>query len=94
MLIAVKAMNLCGTMQMSSCPTFTCQHMNVRQVLPLTSSKLATDCMFLYMLDEMFHVFKQLKEVDFNVQCIIAWEILHITQPHCTEQCRGEKAKG
>ena len=46
------------------------------------------------MLDEMFHVFKQLKEDDFNVQCIVTQEILHIAQHHCTEWRRGGKAKG
>ena len=42
-------------------------------------------CMFLYMLDEMFHFFKHLKEDDFDAQCIVMWEILHVTQHHCTE---------
>ena len=46
------------------------------------------------MLDEMFHVFKQLKEDNFDVQCSVMWEILHVAQCCCTEQHRGGKAKG
>ena len=50
--------------------------------------------LFLYVLDELFHVFKQLREDDFNAQSIVVWEILHIAQHHCTEWCRGEKVMG
>ena len=48
---------------------------------------------FLYVLDELFHIFKKLKADDFDVQCIIMWEILHIAQCCCTEQCGCEKVK-
>ena len=48
---------------------------------------------FLYVLDELFHIFKQLKADDFDAQCIVMWEILHIAQCHCTEWHGLEKAK-
>ena len=35
-----------------------------------------------------------MKEDDFDAQCIVMWEILHITQHHCTEWRTGGKAKG
>ena len=80
MLIAVKAMNLSGAMQMRSCLTFTHQHMNVRWALPSTSSKLATGRACSFMCWVRCFTSKQLKEDDFDVQCIVAWEILHVAQ--------------
>ena len=48
----------------------------------------------LFYTHELFHVFNQLKDDDFDMFCIGAWEILHIAQCHCMEWHRARKCKG
>ena len=47
----------------------------------------------MYMLDELFFVFKKLQANDFDAQCMVAYEILQIALHQCTEQHRSKKKK-
>ena len=49
---------------------------------------------FLYALDELFFIYKQLKDDDAGAHSIVAWEILNVAQCCCTKWCRGGKPKG
>ena len=50
-------------------------------------------CVFLDMIDELFYIFKKLWADNFDVQCVVMWEILQIVSCHCTEWCGSEKQK-
>ena len=50
-------------------------------------------CILMYMLDELFFVFKKLQTNDFDAQYVVAYEILHIASCRCMEQCGSEKKK-
>ena len=50
-------------------------------------------CVLMYMLDEFFFVFKKLLDDDFNVQSVVAYEILQIVSCRCKEWCGSEKKK-
>ena len=47
----------------------------------------------MYVLDKLFFVFKKLWMDNFNVQCMVAYEILQIASRQCTEWRRSEKKK-
>ena len=51
-------------------------------------------CILMYSLDELFFVFKKLWVDNFDVQCVVAYEILQIALCQCTEWCRSKKKKG
>ena len=51
-------------------------------------------CLFLYALDEIFHIYNQLTDDDFDAHSIVMWEMLNVAQQHCTEWCGGGKPKG
>ena len=44
-------------------------------------------CVLMYRLDELFFVFKKLQVDDFDVQRVVAYEILQIASHQCTEWC-------
>ena len=46
------------------------------------------------MFDELFFIYKQLKDDDIDVHSIVVWEILNVAQCHCTEWHGGGKPKG
>ena len=48
----------------------------------------------MYMLDELFFIFKKLQANDFDAQCMMAYDILQIASCRCMEWCRSEKKKG
>ena len=50
-------------------------------------------CVLMYMLDELFFVFKKLWTNDFNVQCMVAYEIPQIVSHRCMEWHGSEKKK-
>ena len=49
-------------------------------------------CMLLYMLDELFYVYKGVGGKDVDRQCVVAHKILKIALFHCTE-CHGSQKK-
>ena len=51
-------------------------------------------CILMYMLDELFFVFKKLWAANFDVQCVVAYDILQIASHRCTEQHGSKKKKG
>ena len=48
-------------------------------------------CILMYVLDELLFVFKKLQANNFDMQCVVAYEILQIASCQCTEQCRNRK---
>ena len=58
---------------------------------PRTSYHL---CTLMYTLDKLFFVFKKLWADDFDIQCMVAYEILQIALHRCSEWHRSEKKKG
>ena len=48
-------------------------------------------CMLLYVLDELFYVYKGVGVNDMDGQCIVAYEILMVASLCCTEQCGSQK---
>ena len=65
---------------MSDFHTLTCKHETAMAIKVLHTGYCL--CILLYMLDELFCIFKKLKTDDFNIQCMVTWEILHITLCH------------
>ena len=51
-------------------------------------------CILMYMLDELFFVFKKLRADDFDMQYVVAYEILQIALCQCTEWCGSKKKTG
>ena len=51
-------------------------------------------CILMYAPDKLFFVFKKLQADDFNVQCVLAYEILQIASCQCMEQHGSKKKKG
>ena len=51
-------------------------------------------CVLMYTLDELFFVFMKLQADDFNMQCVMAYEILQIVSCRCMEWHGSEKKKG
>ena len=48
-------------------------------------------CMLLYMLDELFYVYKGVGGNDVDRQHVVAYEILNIVLLHCMEWCSSQK---
>ena len=50
-------------------------------------------CLLMYVLDELFFVFKKLWASNFDTQCMVAYEILQIALRQCTEWHGSKKMK-